>query len=576
MPARRRRGSQPTPRPPGAGSVLPESDQEPDLEPEAPEPLFAEPPPLLELDEPDEPEPVEVLARFVTATYALAFAEQVMQAIQQDSAECYRAGDGSWWVAARLLLGTAREMTGLGQGRLYVRAADGFAADRGWGDETAARPAAGLPDLTPVTLLDLVRVAGLHRVAVRPLREACLLVPGYLVSRVIERAQDLRLRVTYQQVMLDPLLTEAPAETQACYAVWLTAEPAPARSGPARSGRAAAAPDTVPDALLAALAEDPFTLVCRPVERTLLIAYGTASPLSDRTLSRLVAARGDTTWLLAPLPDGCARVTWVGEPLEAAGLVQLGPAHELVDLDGTQPYTEPAATARGPEPQALTLVPAVAHSAPVDAMLVDDTDLDCLPLLLAGDPLADIAVLVRGTNQHLLTAPGGLLTELAVGEPLTCVGPGSVYVPLGYRLDPPVGPAARAALFRPDARIAQVILRDARLGYDLDTAEPLWRLWAGPVPELDLQLSRAALADLDQAAAEIGDPPRVPDRPRNRLSQLLSQPARPEAEPPDAWRAQARRAEAARDFVTAAQLYARYNEPLRAARMWERDAAESY
>jgi FtsH ternary system domain X7 len=574
MPARRRRGNQPTRRLPGAGSVSPEPRQVPSWSADD-EPQVPEPPSRPEPEEPGEPEPVEVLARFVTAAYALRFAEQVMQATQQDNAECYQGDDGSWWVAARLLLGAAREMAGLGEGRLYVRAADGFAADRGWGVEPARRPAASLPGLALVTLLDLVRVAGLHRVAARPLHEACLLVPGYLVSRVLERAQDLRLRVAYQQVQLDPLLTDASAGPQTCYAVWLTAQPAPARTGPARTGQAAA--DTLPEALLAALAEDPFTLVCRPVERTLLIAYGTASPLSDRTLSRMVAARGDTTWLLAPLPDGCARVTWAGEPLEAAGLVQLGPPHELIDIDGTQPYTEPAATADGPVPQALTLVPAVAHSAPVDAMLVDDADLGCLPLLLAGDPLADTAVFVRGNGRHLLTAPGGLLTELAVGEPLTCIGPGSVYVPLGYRLDPPVGPAARAALFQPDARIAQVVLRDTRLGYDLDTAEPLWRLWAGPVPELDLQLSRAALADLDQAAAEIGDPPRTPDRPRSRsrLSHLLSQPAPPQDDP-TAWRAQARQAERERDFVTAAQLYTRHNEPLRAARMWERDAAENY
>jgi hypothetical protein len=498
-----------------------------------------------------------------------------MQATRLDSAECYRADDRSWWVAARLPLGTSREMAGLGEGRLYIRVADGFAADRGWGDEPVSQSAASLPDLNPVTFMDLVRVAGLHRVPARPLREACLLVPGYLVSGVLGRAQDLRLRATYQQVQLDPMFADTAAVPWACYAIWLTAESAPARSAPDAARQAAPGQNTLPSTLLSALADDPFTLVCRPVERTLLIAYGTASPLSDRALSRLVTAHGDATWLLAPPPDACARVTWTGEPLDAAGLVRLGPAQALIDLDGTQPYTEPAAAAGRPEPQPLTLVPVVAHSAPVDAALVDDADLSCLPLLLAGDPLADTAFLVRGTGRHLLTAPGGLLTDLAVGEPLTCVGPGSVYVPVGYRLDPPVGPAARAALFRPDARIAQVVLRSTRLGYDLDTAEPLWRLWAGPVPELDLQLSRAARADLDQAAAEIGDPPRAPRRPDSRRGRPVPRPSRAEADP-SAWRLEAQQAERERDYVTAAQLYARHNEPLRAARMWERDAEEKY
>lgn len=617
MPMRRRRDDGPAPRPPGAGSVSPEPPPSAGGPPETlpyQEPL-PEPPP--EPEPPGEPRPVDVLARFAAAARALAFAEQAMQAAQRDSADCYRAGDGSWWVAARVPLGTAREMSGLGDGRLYVRVADGYAADRGWGDAAAGGPAAALPDLAPVTLLGLVRVAGLHRVPARPLRETCVLAPGYLVRGVLERAQDLRLRVTYQLARLDPLfgtgVAEAPAGAEniavsgspagpggtgpggggtaprACYAVWLTAGPASgqpaARTGP---GQASTGQEVLPAALLSALADDPFLLVCRPVERTLLIGYGTASPLSDRALAQLVAAEGGGTWLLAAGPDGCARVTWDGEPLDADGLAELGPAHALIDLAGDQPYAEAAAAAHGPVPRPLTLVPAGARAARVDAVLLDDADLDCLPLLLAGDPLADVAVLIRGGTghdhgagsgrraaRHLLTAPGGLLTELAVGEPLTCVGPGSVYLPAGYRLDPPVGPAARAALLRPDTRIAQVLLADVRLGYDLDAAEPVWGLWAGPVPELDLQLPRAALADLDHAAREIGEPAGAPERPRPLINRLWPRPAQPQADPA-AWRLQAYQAERDRDYVTAAQLYARNNEPLRAARMWEREAEEKY
>jgi hypothetical protein len=150
-----------------------------------------------------------------------------------------------------------------------------------------------------------------------------------------------------------------------------------------------------------------------------------------------------------------------------------------------------------------------------------------------------------------------------------------VYVPTGYRLNPPIGPAARAALFQPDRLIAQIVLRDARLGFDLDAAEPVWELWAGPVPELDPQLPRSALADLDKAAHEIGDPPRTPDRPWSMIGRRARRPAEPEPDP-SAWRQQAAQAESQRDYATAAQLYARNNEPLRAARMWEREAEEKY
>jgi hypothetical protein len=501
-----------------------------------------------------------MLARFTTAARALTFAEQAMRAAQRDSADCFRGADGSWWVAATLVLGAAREMAGLGEGRLYVSVAGGFTADRGWGDDPADGQAATLPDRTRVMLLDLVQVAGLHRVPPAPLLEACVLASGYLVRGILERAQDLRLRAAYQLVQLDPLFGPAGA-SRSCYAVWLAA---------------AVAGEALPATLLSALADDPFTLVCRLIDRTLLVGYGTASPLSDHALARLVATEGGGTWLFASPPDGCARVTWAGEPLDAAGLVQLAPAHALVDLDGNQPYADPSgAVPPVPRPLTLALASASARTARVDAMLLDDTDLECLPLLLAGEPLADTAILIRGATRHLLTAPGGLLTELSVGEPLTCVGPGSLYVPTGFRLDPPLGPAARAAIFRPDKRIAQVLLPDARLGYDLDAAEPLWVLWAGAVPELDSRLPPRALADLDQAAREIGEPPSAPAQPRSLLDRILSRPADPEPDP-SAWRQQAFRAERERDYVTAAQLYVRHNEPLRAARMWEREAKEKY
>ena len=124
-----------------------------------------------------------MIAQFATAARALTFAEQAMQAAQRDTADCYRAEDGSWWVSAQAPLGAAREMADLGAGRLYVRVADLYVADRGWGDEPPPGPARPLPALTPVSLLDLVRVAGLHRVPTRPLREACVLAPGYLVRR---------------------------------------------------------------------------------------------------------------------------------------------------------------------------------------------------------------------------------------------------------------------------------------------------------------------------------------------------------------------------------------------------------
>jgi hypothetical protein len=497
-----------------------------------------------------------VLARFSTAARALWFAEQAMQA---DSITCGQAdADHTWWIAARLTLGSAREMAGLDTAQLYVHSGDDYVADRGWGDDPGPGPLASFPDITEVPLLELVRAAGLHPVPARPAGEVCVLMPGYLVASLLKRALDAGLRVTYQQVRLEPLF-DSRATTRVCYAVRL----------------AVAKDEQLPVTLLTALRDDPFAIVCREVEQVLLIRYGAASPLSDRAIARLVTAAGDGTWLLADPPDGCARLTWRGEPLDAANFVRLGPAHALTDLTGEQPWTESPTEARNPLPRTLTLARATTRQTSVDAVLLDDADLECLPLLLAGEPIADSAFLIRGRDRHLLSAPGGLLTDLPVGEPLHCVGPGSIYLQVGYRLDPPVGPAARAALFEPDTSTAQVILRDTRLVYDLDRGEPVWRLWAGPVPALDAQLPRSAMGDLDQVAREVGEPVQAPERPRGGLLDRIRRP-QPATPPAEDWRREAWQAEQTRDYVAAAQLYIRHNEPLRAARMWEREAEEKY
>jgi len=554
---RRRNDEQPPPSPrlPGAGTVEPVGSEPATSGPAARADPAPPAPPA-----PREPEPFDVVARFGTAAGALAFAGQVMQATELDSVPCHRSdAEQCWLVEARLTLNSAREMADLGAGRLYIKTRRGYVRDRGWGDDPGPGPAERLPAAVTVGLLDLVRVAGLHPAQERPLREAYVLVPGYLVAGVLERGLELRLRVTYQQVRLEPLF-DASAQARVCYAVRLAAVP----------------PRTeLPAMLLAALRDDPFSLVCRSMEQALLIGYATASPLSDRALARLVAAAGDETWLLAGPPDGCARVSWIDEPLDAATFVRLAPAHALTDLDGSQPYAERTDEAWPPRPRPLTVVRGTARTT-VDAVLLDDADLESLPLLLAGEPLADSAFLIRGAGRHLLSAPGGLLTELAVGEPLTCVGPGGIYLPVGYRLDPPVGPRARAILFEPDESTAQVVLPDVRLMYDVDAREPVWRLWAGPLPAIDAHLPSAATAGIEEVAHEVGDRAQAPVKDQPGLLSGFRRRHAQEPTDPSAWREEAFKAERQRKYAAAAQLYAQNKEPLRAARLWEREAEEEY
>lgn len=111
---RRRREPEPPPRRPRvAGSISPEPPQDDGPPAEPPEPAPAE------SARHAVPRSFDLVARFTVAARALTFAEQAMRVAQRDTADCYRAEDGGWWVRARAPLGAAREMAGLGAGRLY-------------------------------------------------------------------------------------------------------------------------------------------------------------------------------------------------------------------------------------------------------------------------------------------------------------------------------------------------------------------------------------------------------------------------------------------------------------------------
>jgi hypothetical protein len=501
------------------------------------------------------PEVLRLYARFATASAALIFVGQMPGGHPAGALHCLRGGPAdAWWVRAELTLEAAREMASVASGRVYLESGDELICDRGWGAAPATGPSVALADLRPVPVLELVRVAGLHACPRQPLDEAVLLLPGYLVAGIARRCLDLRLEVSYRMVSLTPLFGPD-SSTHAGYEVRL----------------AAGAGATVPASLLAALDRDPFVVVCRRAADTLLMRVGLASPLPDRSLATLT---GDDTWVLADAERGCARLIPLGEPQDAASLVRRGRDYELVDISSEAGWADPGDAPSEPAPPELTMVRSRMNGAKVDAALLTDADLRCLPALLAGEPLAASAVLVRGRDRHLITAPGGLLEQLPVGEPLYCIGPGSLYLRLGYRLRPQLPSAARRTLFPTDASTAVVLLEHAALRYDLTTRIPVWRLWAGPTPPVDYQIPASAAADLqaldeELTPAEAGVSPARPAQP-STLRRILGH--GPGSGRQRDWRDEAYDAELAGDYNTAAELYIRHNDPRRAARLYERAA----
>lgn len=509
--------------------------------------------------------------------------------------------DHSWWAVAHLDLERAREFTRMtrGEGYVGVGAPTKLVPDVGWGPAPPAvlardPRAIRLDALTSVEQSELIRVAGLRQRADHSLREISILLSGHLVGGIVRRASDLGLGVTHRIVRLGPL-----------FASNSRGRSAPVDPRTLVELRVRAGTGEVPRGLVRGLAGDPRLTVCRRVSAgsELLIEYGYASPLPDRQLADVALA---SSWLLSRGTLGSRTVEPVGGFIESASLLRLSDSHVLDDQ-------EPGVGLADDEniwPLEVGLVRARTPGQAVDALLLAGGDLKAVGLVLEGHPLAETAMIVRGRDRHLLLAPGGLLEELPVGEPLYCLGPGLLYLPLGRGTKPRVPADARRELFGAGEQNPVVLMDGGRLRFDLKWSEPVWRLWVGALPPIDDQLpdeTLRELEDIDRPPPPLvedagkenpgtsffqfdpGDQPgQVPSaagqvsgggsaqRPAQGSGTAGSAPAGVAATVParptrtrtwldDAWQAERRG-----DLSAAAALHERHGDPLRAARLYER------
>jgi hypothetical protein len=544
------------------------------------------------------PEPsanIEYAARFGSAAAALVYCSQ-LRAIGGADGMTFRTGrDHSWWAVAHLDLDRAREFTRMtrGEGYVGVGTPTKLVPDVGWGEAPTAAVerdprAVRMDTLTAVEQIELIRVAGLRQRADHGLREVSILLSGSLVGSIVRRAADLGLGVTHRIVRLGPLFTNNGR-----------GRPAPVDPLTLVELRVRASTGEVPRGLVRGLAGDTRFTVCRRVSggSEVLIEHGYASPLPDRQLADVALA---SSWLLSRGSLGARTVEPVGGFIESASLLRLSDGQGLDDQepDGDLEDDENV------RPLEVRLVRARTPGQAVDALLLASGDLKALGLVLEGHPLAESAMIVRGRDRHLLLAPGGLLEELPVGEPLYCLGPGLFYLPLGRGTKPRVPTGARRELFDIGEHTPVVLMPDGRLRFDLKWSEPVWRLWVGPPPPIDDQLPDTTLRELEDidrppqleedAASETtgtsfftlqSDPADAPGQgsqdssapspaqgrgtsgsvPAGVGARAPARPTRTRTWLDDAWQAERRG-----DLKAAAALHERHGDPLRAARLYER------
>jgi hypothetical protein len=497
----------------------------------------------------DPPPPrIPLAGRFSTAGQALRYLAILTASARDDDVSCYR-GDNGWWIAADVELDLARTAADAARGALHIRAADGWTPDRRRGGSPGPIVVAQ-NDLTRVALIDLIAIAPLTAVAGGPLHTASVFLPAAFADVLIRRALDLGVGVSYRLVRLHPLFTVGASTAMA--EVRLVREP-----------------DPIPPSLLAVGATAPLAIVCRTAGNDHLhIQHARANALPDQQLAAL--AEPDV-WLLADAGFGCWRLQPLGRYLPGSALV-VDPTAFAADVQ--EPHTG------GPGPDngidiPRTPVRVIPRSTPgqrTDAVLLDDDDLSLIRLLLERHPLSESALVLRGRDRHLLTAAGGLLERLSVGQSLTCAGPGQLFLPVGHDFSPRLPASARRELFGLDPEYAVVVLDGRALRFAYANQFPVWCLWAGEPPAVEDQLPDG----VDELLAQFRRPVRPPVIPpaRHNLPRGGGYRTPRNLQPSHQrdWRDVALELEQDGQLVRAAEIHRAHNDPLRAARLFERAA----
>jgi hypothetical protein len=498
--------------------------------------------------DPAVPAPVVAIAvRFASAAAALAFAGQMLSIGRADGLTFSSDDEQARWIRTQAELDIARELASAAQGLLFIEVAPGrLAEDHGWGAPPDAKVTRGsgaafvdAGQLARASLAELVRIAGLRPVRERPVSTVHVMLPGAQFANAARRALDLRLDVAHRPVKLHPLF--AGPEQQAAETVMLEM-------------RLSAPQGSLPTSLLAALAREPRLTVCRPAGDggMLLVQYGMATPLPDDLLAGL--AEGEA-WVLSNGQLGCQQLEPAGTFVDSASCVQLD--------DGIQLQSGTPTPDDRPDLPLLRIVRMRTYGRGVDAILLTSADLGAVALVLEGHSLSESAQLIRGRDRHLLVVAGGFLGQLPVGDALYRLGPGPLYLPLGYGMRPQLPASARRALFTADENTAVVLLPTVILKFDVTLREPVWRLWAGPLPEIDLQLPDDSISALhaQSTPAQAGSRPAAENDQASGVART--------------WLDAALEAEFRGELARAAELHERHGDPVRAARLYAKAAEET-
>ncbi len=412
--------------------------------------------------------------RFRSAGAVLAFLGSALGSGMTDEATVRRTPEGSWWAEVAVPHESIASLVWISGGRPYARQHRQWVALSVSGELPAADEGREILQVNNWPVVDLGELlAQTHLMPGRYMGspELAVIVPGVLGRWVLRRAAALGLDVTVTPSLRYPMNMDEKAGSGVLF-IELKSQ---------RRDR-----DIIPAALVHSLTRLPYVMATQSfADKNLLVDVRCRIPLSSNLVSGMIPA--GETWVLGPPESGIWRIYPDGETVNGDALLD---APNIAIIDNSTDDTIILPEAGKPESIPVRLIPRASSGRKVDAVLLDDTELEWVRPFLVGKPIGEVSFLIPGSGAHLLTAPGGLPGGgVPFGVPLVRVGPGGLYLEMGTDFYPPLPDSARQAMFQTNRESVVAVVRDRAWRFDLNHMTPTWSLWVGEAPDVQSGLS---------------------------------------------------------------------------------------
>jgi len=395
-----------------------------------------------------------------------------------------------------------------------------------------------------VTLIETLVSAGLRSVSYAPAMNLVVIIPGGLAAFVLRRTMAAGVSVTITPAKCRSLGggKSSGAKIWSVLLLRLHSE------------------RPIPASLVYALSGQPYTLVGvqHGQETTrLLVDVRLRPPVPSHLLLPLIPQ--DETWVLGTPDVGHWVLETSGAEIDGATLLVCEQNFVTPDLPATAPVL--------PKPIAVQLIRSPG-TVRLDAVLLDDSELNWLRGFLMTCPLGEVGFLLPGPGAHLLMAPGGLAMTLPFGIPLTCIGPGGLYIETGTTFYPPLPAGARRERFGLDAATVVAVTGQHAFRFRMDSLVPVWSLWVGEAPAVSDVMPAPSARYIEALASRM----KTPAKPLKAEEKPAREGVPGGSIDRPALLVEAARLELAGNLRRAAELLEQANEPGRAGRLYERAA----